>query len=500
MSDEANEIFGGCQAFDSDWSLDALIRAIVLQYSEWTLETLSGCVSINKIRVRTQNDIQNTFTHYNDAVLIVECINCLDEDIVCPDGWIASFNVNGKAFKVNDFLSQYARTRIFTNADQKRIIACVDRRANHVWIQAFESVLPRLMTWYFPLEIPEETKAFYRAIAVNEKAYRPVAVARKQLGDIVREGNGTRQADAERALKEAEKKYEQYEEEVVSILCNYVNSIAEKINFRAIRLHRMLDGIADRARQSRMRDLKSQVESTLRSIRDYRNTIADYYRNLDAFTLELNGLEALPPEKNDAMFNFFNNHKQITILDVADSELRFGVEDTLEFYDEDEFERVFKGGRSYLSNHSAKVRKALWAIFKERRGVIRIQATFKLRNFKLVEPIRNGTFVDGCMPNPHIYYHACSGGNETYYYQYAESGDWDLGVEQAISATKNLNWGDSTVCSEMVSWLKDNDYTPCIYVADGFKPIDKVEKGMKLISFRDFMEAIALTEGEAANG
>lgn len=462
VSDDANEIFGGCQPFDNDWSLDALVRAIVMKYSEWSFETIAERVSTNKIRVRSREDMDKALRNNQEAILIVECINCFDEAVTCYEGWKAEFTFNGKPFPVNQYLSQYCRTKIYINEEQKRIVAYVDRRANHVWVQAFESVICRLMPWYFPLDLPDEEKAFYKSIAVDNKAVKP--------------------------------------EEAADILVNFVNAVAEQIDFRGMKLHRMLDGIADRARQSRMRDLKSQIESSLRSIRDYRNTIADYYRNLDAFTLELNGLEALPPEKNDAMFNFFNNHKQITILDVADSELRFGVEDTLEFYDEDEFERVFKGGRSYLSNHSAKIRKALWAIFKERRGVIRIQATFKLRNFKLVEPIRHGTFVDGCMPNPHIYYHACSGGNETYYYQYAESGDWDLGVEQAISATKNLNWGDSTVCSEMVSWLKDNDYTPCIYVADGFEPIDKVEKGMKLISFRDFMEAIALTEGETANG
>ena len=462
VSDDANEIFGGCQPFDNDWSLDALVRAIVMKYSEWSFETIAERVSTNKIRVRSREDMDSALRNHTEAVLVVECINCFDEAVTCYEGWKAEFTFNGKPFPVNQYLSQYCRTKIYINEELKRIVAFVDRRANHVWVQAFESVICRLMPWYFPLDLSDEEKAFYKSIAVDNKAVKP--------------------------------------EEAAEILVNFVNTVAQQIDFRALKLHRMLDGIADRSRQSRMRDLRSSITSTGRDIQSYRNTLADLYSRLDSYNLELNGLEALPPEKDDAMFTFFNNHKQLTILDVMDSELRFGVEDTLEFYDEDEFVRVFKGGRSYLSNHHPKVRKALWAIFKERRGVIRIQATFKLRNFKLVEPMSRNTFVKNCMPNPHIYYHACSGGNETYYYQYAESGDWDLAIEQAIAATKNLNWGDSTVCSEMVSWLTNNECTPCIYVADGLKPIDGVDKGMKLMSFHDFMGAVELLEGETANG
>ena len=463
VSDDANEVFGGCQPFDNDWSLDALVRAIVMKYSDWSLETIAERVSINKLRVRSREDMNNTLEYNHEAILIVECLNCFDEAVTCCEGWKAEFVFNGKPFPVNQYLSQYCRTKIYINEDKKRIIAFVDRRANHVWIQAFESVISRLMTWYFPLDLSDEEKAFYKSIAVDNKAVKP--------------------------------------EEAANNLVNFVNTVAQQIDFRAMKLHRMLDGIADRSRQARIRDLKRNIESALSTIRDYRSTISDYYKSLDAYNLELNGLETLPPEENNAMFRFFNAHKQITLLDVTDSSLRFGVDETLEFYDEDEFERVFNASRSYLSNHSRKVRDALWAIFKERRGVIRVQATFDLTNFKMIHPKSRYTFIDKCMPNPHIYYHACSGGNEAYYYQYAESGDWDLGVEQAISATKNINWGDSTVCSEMVSWLNNNDGLPCIYVAaNGLEPIDTVEKDMKLISFHDFKELLEVMKGEKADG
>lgn len=463
VTDDANEVFGGCQSFYDDWSLDALVRAIVMKYSEWSTDTVTEKVATNRIRARSRDDMKLALARGREVVLIVECINCFDEAIDCPDGWKSEFAFNGKPFPVNQYLSQYCRTKIYINEEKKRVVAFVDKRGNHVWLQALESVICRLMPWYFPPDLSDEEKSFYRSIAVDNKSIKP--------------------------------------EDAVDLFVNFVNAVAEKVDFRAIKLHRQLDGIADKARQTRMSALKHNIESTLRNIAGVRETLGSYYTSLEAFNQELTGLEALPAESNDAMFTFFNAHRQVTVLNVESSYLRFGVDDTLEFYDEDEFERIFNSGRSYLSGLDARVRKALWAIFKERKGVIRIQAVFDLSNFKLVDPCSHYTFVDNCMPNPHIFYHACSGGNEAYYYQYAESGDWDLGVEQAIAATKNLNWGDSIVCDEMVRWLKQHENTPCIYVNNELTSIDKVNKStMKLISFKAFIDAIYAKEGENSGG
>jgi len=184
---------------------------------------------------------------------------------------------------------------------------------------------------------------------------------------------------------------------------------------------------------------------------------------------------------------------------VYDNSLRFGVDDTLEFYDEDEFMRLLGNTRSFLHNYSDRTRKGLRAIFADHKGVLRVNAVFDLQQFKLVNPRQHDAFINDSMPNPHIHFYGCSGGNGQYYSQYANSGDWDLGIEQAISATKNLSWGDSTVCNRMIQWLEGSTQ-PCIYVAEGLQPIERVSKEMRLVSFQDFLRLIELTEGDEANG
>lgn len=464
VGDDANGVLGDCQAIDNDWSIDALVRAIVLKYGNYSVEDFAVNVGVERRRARSRADMEILLSdsYKNDALTIVECIGCFDENADGGSDWKTQFTLNGKPFPVNQYLSQFARTKIYLNERQKRLLAFVDRRATNVWLQALESTMCRLMPWYYPSDLSEEEQQFYRAIAVDNK--------------------------------------EVTLEEKVEIFVRYVNEIAEKINFRDFKLHRLLDGIADRARQTRISSLSTTVSNTRSNITRLMNELARHYESLDANLLELNALENAEPESNDAMFTFFSTHKQVHLLDVYDNSLRFGVDDTLEFYDEDEFMRLLGNTRSFLYNYSERTRNGLKAIFADHKGVLRVNAVFDLRQFKLVHPCEGDSFVSDSMPNPHIHFYGCSGGNGQYYSQYANSGDWDLGIEQAISATKNLNWGDSTVCNRMIRWLEDDNAYPCVYIAESLQTIDRVTKEMKLVTFQDFLKMIELTEGDETNG
>ena len=464
VSDDANEVFGGCQPIDNDWSIDALIRAIVLKYGNYSVEDLAANVMVERRRARSRTDMELFLNegYKNDALTIVECLNCFDENVDGGSEWKKEFSFNGKPFPVNQYLSQFGRTKVYLSERQKRLVAFVDRRATNIWVQALESVMCRLIPWYCPADLPEEEQKFYRSIAVDNKTVTP--------------------------------------EEKVEIFVRYVNEVAEKVNFRDLKLHKLLDGVADRARQRRISDLSAVVSNTRNSINRIMRDLSRHYESLDLNLLELNSLEAAEPESNDAMFTFFSNHKQLQLLDVYDNGLRFGVDDTLEFYDEEEFARLLDNHRSFVYEFDDSIRKGLKAIFADRKGVLRVNAVFTLSSFKLVEPRQDESFVINSMPNPHIYFYGCSGGNGQYYSQYANSGDWDLGIEQAISATKNLSWGDSTVCRRMIEWLRNNDIYPCVYVAEGLQPIERVTKDMRLVTFRDFLKMIDLTEGDETNG
>lgn len=448
-SSDAEQVFGCSTAIDGDYSLQALVRAIVLKYGQCPLDQLGQKTRIERIRMRDADDMQYVLSDGNATIYIVECINCVDEP-VSVDGWASEYTINGKQFLPSRYLSQFCKTKIFINQDAQRIVAFVERRATHVWVQAFESIIARLMPWYFPSDLSDEEKKLFTTIS---EAGRKIS-----------------------------------EEDAATAFIGFVNSAAKDIDFRQIRLHKYLDGIADRIIRVRIGALQNDRDSYLRNIKSYSDSLRQYYDAYERVMAEITALELAPPNSDTSMFEFFNSHKQLTVID-ADDYIQFGVADTLEFYDEDAFERLSRNAQSYFAEYEPDVQKALCAIFKEHRGVIRVQAVFDLAGMKLVTPRRGMTFKDGYMPNPHIYYFACSGGNDVYYHQYADEGNWDLGIEQAIAATKNINWGDSTVCRKMIDWLHDSS-EQCIYVRDDFEPIDTVDPSMKVVSFRDFMDRI----------
>lgn len=447
---DADDVFGEHQIFDGDVSLSALMRAIVINYGNYSTTEVGAKAIVSRSRVSSASDMEyilgKSYSHI--ALCVVECSRCFDESITLPSGWQSEFELNGKSFPVNQYLSQFAKTKIVVNPEDKRIVAYVERRANHIWCQALESILCRMMPWYFPSDLTEEEKGFFTAISVDKKT-----------------------------------------ENVEDIFVQYVNKIAEKINFRDMKLHKFLDGVADRARQSRMSGLKREISNYRHAIERLMTDMSNHYSTLDKMTMELTGLELMEPETDNAMFNFFKNHKNLTILDIDDSYLQFGVDDTLEFYDDAEFQRIASRPTTYIGRRSEEFRSVLHSLFIERRGIIRVNAVFNLKNFKLIEPQQNRTFIDNAMPNPHIGWFGCSGGNGSYYAQYAKSGDWDLAIEQAISATKNLNWGDSIVASHMLDWMESNRHSRYIYVSDG-SPIEKVTNDMKLVSLDEFIKII----------
>lgn len=482
VNDENASIIGYSLEFDGDYSLGALVRAISLKYDpikpdEKPSEYFSTHAVIEKCRARSVTDAKGYLKadsgHW--CIRIVECIGCFTEIVGDEEkdikpmpitrGWHEDAVFDGKPTPVSQYLSQFARTKVFTNDASKRVVVYVDRRATHRWVRGFESVLCRMMPWYFPSTLPDDEKAFYSSIAHKKDGETPEEAA---------------------AVEET--------------LIAYVNKAAEGIDFRSIRLHAMLDGVADRGRQRRLASIRDEITSYRNNLTRAIRQVRDYQGGLDAKLLELRGLELATPESDDAMLKFFSSATSVTVTDVGDYGLQFYVDDTLEFYDSDEFERICARSGSFVHDWDDDMYDFLRAIFADRRGVLRVSASFSLDNFTLVEPKEDVCEIDDCLPNPHIYFFGCSGGNADYYAQYAESGDWDMAVMQAISATKNLNWGDSTVCRDMIQWFSEHKNRRCIYCTDG-SPMDKVSKDMKLVSYSEFMKIIRRSEkGEKVDG
>lgn len=464
--EEADLMFGRTCRIDGDASLAALLRAVVLKYGDRAARYRDDNVRIGFKTVFSDcEEAKRSFDFGGAALTIVTCGERLfNENVDGGDEWRGEFFVGRKLFPVNQYLSQVRPTKIYISERQKRIVAFVRTKVTHVWIQALESVLCRLMPWYYPTDLPEEDCVFYRSIAVDNKDVAP--------------------------------------EEKVEIFVRYVNEIANKTNFRDLVLRKALDGVAEMQREREIASLSISVSDTMKQIDALTAQLAVQYGKLSTQRLMLDALTKAAPQSDDAMVTFFSTHKQVHLTEVSDEYLGFCVVDTLEFYDEDRFMTACSGDWLFAGERDKRVSDGVKAIFHDRRGVLRVGAQFKLWAYKLVEAIIGEMPHEGgeeYMPNPHIGFYGCSGDNDQYYAQFAKNGEWDLAIEQAISATKNLNWADTTVCRRMMEWLTDHDDVPCIYVDKQLRPIEKVTEDMERVSFREFVGRIA-NQGGADNG
>ena len=182
-------------------------------------------------------------------------------------------------------------------------------------------------------------------------------------------------------------------------------------------------------------------------------------------------------ENRHDFYNFFLQHKNLSVVrkDQMSNELAFRIEDYIEYFDKDEFKKVSSNPRSVFNlAGSTNARELFFLLFDLELGKIHVESEFKFCGLSSLSPVKHFSRVNKkeTIPHPHLYHFACLGGNAGYITQYLSSGDWDMAIEQAIAATKNFNFGDSTVLDRFLRDV-ENYYTDsslkCILDNDGNK-------------------------------
>lgn len=449
----AGELIGSLPLWDGDASLAGLVRAIVL-------ERMDGDISVDKLAIKSRvyklryssaYDTNVWEKDWDGALTVIECGNCYSDVIPPTDSKWTTFD--GAPYYINKYLSKIARSKVFINTEEQRVVAAVSGNAPNKWIQALESMLWALLPWYFPEKTPEVID-FFKHLSVDNENWDS-----KEVADYV---------------------------------IDYINEVAKKIDLENMYLHKLFDGYADRTRKQRMLQAEDNIQEINSKIAQRLEIIGNLYGELEEARLKLNSLRALGQQKDDSLYEFFRAHKNARAYCIgSDNTVYYDIIDTLDFYDENEADTLFRNNTSWVYNYVTKESaEFLRELLVEKRGIIRITARFKLTGMAMVNSVR-AEFLDTCnaMPNPHIYFYGCNGANDQYYAQFARTGDWELAIEQSIAATKNWNVGDSTVGKSMFRYICENDHQPFIYVTDGSKNTEMTE-GMKLVSFDEFKNIV----------
>ena len=410
----ANVFFGNDTSPLGSYTLGATLRFIALKHHQGEIET------IKPIKVQT-----NQFSEYNNGnyyaqqakehgieLYILYAPRGAQLPAVNEDGWAS---LDTPPYPVAPFLTTASETRIYVNAELKCTVIFV-RQATERWIDMLCSSMFRVLPWYFTEEMSDDETALFRAISKKD-------------------------ADT---------------------FNNIINTLCANYDFHAARFKKVLIGWNDGYRKQQIATLKSQCEECHSLIARYQQDIASTFNRLEQSSVNLAALEAQGDSTDDSVYKFFMSHKQITIFNTQQGSngnvMDYCVTETIEYFDADAFMRSYKSERSSIGGAPKDIKDIFYAVFAEGKGQFKVEGVFRLTNISSLTARSNttsGQFSQTHLRHPHLYHHACLGGNENYINTYLAQGNWDLAIEQSIAAVKNINFGDGLVIGEFVNDVRN---------------------------------------------
>jgi hypothetical protein len=416
ISTDAQYFFENDFNYSGDPILKTALRYLAIRRCDGKFENLKP-IRVHRNSFATSYSVAKyieTYSKQSENIYLLQG-SALFENADLPEGWM---ELPEDKHPVCKYLSETSPTAIYINEQLKQAFVFVTKQTE-AWTKKFASILFRVLPWLFPKNKPEGDEVeFFKAIA---------------------DGNG---------------------EKVVEL----IEKVQVLLDFRKDRLRKQLSGWSLGLHEAQIQEATRKVDHTRQSIHSHRQNLSTLSTDLAMQINILTALRNTPPPTDDLLYEFFDSHKQLTVLstnrDNYGNQLQYQITETIQFYDQDEFLSYINDTNSYFYNndYSDELYALMKGLFGDEKGHVRARCVFKLSNFTSLVPIRNFNFNDNfrIMPHPHLDTQTCLGGNEQPILEYMAKGEWDLAIQQTIAAAKNINFGDETVVVSMMRWLENS--------------------------------------------
>lgn len=353
------------------------------------------------------------------------------DDIAALDCGFIELNTNKSP--VNQFISQKTNknVQVFVNEKIKSVIVFTNGDADDKLYWSIFSCMCKIWTWIFD--------------ASNE--------ADSQLSKLC---------------------YEENEDKVIE----YINDYLTQSKLKERLLLKQLKEFSNASINDRIENCKLDITNKYSDHEDYYKRAMNCMYRIKELEKEL---QMLLNSKNDEdeFVKMFQQHKELTIDQIDANVITYLVVSTIEYYDVDEFINVQSNrGITFLSKATNAIRKLLNELIVKNRGHLIAISKFEF-TIGSITPIKNTASrrypIGDYIPHPHIGGYACLGGNSSPLRQAIADSDYDLAITQTIAATKNMNFGDSTVMDYLVGLLDDYYYKPNKIILADNTPMSIVE-------------------------
>lgn len=259
-----------------------------------------------------------------------------------------------------------------------------------------------------------------------------------------------------------------------------INALAEQVNIRDMRIKDLLKGFETREIQSRLQNLKSNLESVMRDITSYQDSLNSLFKRKMGLEEHIAGIVlSLDDHKDSELMEFFISNKNLCLEEISGDNVYYTVKGYLTYFDEEMAKRYIDNMDSYLYGHSNRIadedmKMLLEAIFIDQTIKMKLCATYSISSSGGFRGVSGSGYLkkySTCIPNPHINEYACTGGYASICNQMALAGDYIGVVSQCVASCESINIGEAPTMERLMKQLygcdNRNINTTCLELPNG---------------------------------
>lgn len=202
-------------------------------------------------------------------------------------------------------------------------------------------------------------------------------------------------------------------------------------------------------------NLNRRITSCKQAIAYSEKDLIIHYKELDTAQTNLRHYLADPDIDANTLINFLKSNKAIRNITAIDSDkLILEIQSPIAYYDVELLKSYYKNSNSIITSKN-KLAAVFDEIFLKQNYtmITECNAYISLESDRIRRASKDNYLTHELFKQPHIVEYDCWGQNGNYITKALIAGDHISAISQAIAATQNLNFGDTTVLSYFVEYI-----------------------------------------------
>ena len=241
--------------------------------------------------------------------------------------------------------------------------------------------------------------------------------------------------------------------------------------------------------ETRLRELELELSNSIGRIKSIQDNLSREYAHRQTIDDDILATEQLKStaKADDELIDYLSVCDNVSLTGISETTqaIRLTVDDTLEFYDDDEARRLVEDEESRFYHSFARTENMLTvedskllatAVFIDKRIRLMLRGAYDLYLFGeriggfvpgYIEPDEDDRWnCDESLPNPHLHYYHCIGGYTNELFDALRDGNIIGAINLCIASTKSVNFREGPT----VTHLAKDFSTPgrhCFVLPDG---------------------------------